>query len=245
VKILCIDIETTPNLAHVWELWQTNVGLPQLLKSSEMLCFGAKWLDGEPFEFRSVFHDGKGVMVRRVHSLLDEADVAMHYNGRLFDVPNLNREIVQAGLLPPAPFKQLDLWSAVKKQFYFPSYKLAYVLKAFGLKPKGETGGHQLWIDCMAGKPEAWARMEEYNRRDVFALEDLYHVIRPWIPGHPNHALYEGTDVCPACASGNLRPQGYAYTAVGKFQRYRCADCGKWSRAGRRSDGADIREVAA
>ena len=250
LKILCIDIETTPNLAHVWGLWDQNVGLNQLLEATEMLCFAAKWY-GEPRMFfgRKWFEPDpdKEQMIGLVHRLLDEADTVMHFNGKRFDVPHLNREFAQAGWLPPSPYKQIDLLSAVKKQFKFPSNKLDYVLKAFNLPQKVKHEGHDLWIKCMADDPKAWRKMTAYVKRDVRALEDLYDRIQPWIPGHPNVGLFQeeigAEDLCPTCGGSDLKPQGFAYTTLGKYQRYQCAGCGKWSRSAKSAGFVSIREV--
>jgi uncharacterized protein YprB with RNaseH-like and TPR domain len=97
-------------------------------------------------------------------------------------VPHLNREFVLAGLEPPAPYQQIDLLTAVRKQFKFPSNKLEYVLTTLGLAGKKKHEGHELWIKCMANDPKAWRTMTAYNKRDVRALEDLYYRIKPWIP---------------------------------------------------------------
>jgi hypothetical protein len=245
VRTLLIDIETSPNLAHVWDLWNQNVGLNQLIESTEMLCFSAKWLGKEEIGFSSVYGDGKETMVHAAHMLLDMADVVMHFNGKSFDVPHLNREFLLAGLKPPSPYRQIDLLLAIRKQFRFPSNKLAYVSKALGLAGKVEHEGHVLWVKCLAGDSEAWARMETYNRQDVQLLEELYEHLQPWIPGHPSHGSFTGEDVCPACGSANLAKQGHAYTQMSRFQRYRCGDCGKWSRSNKRDQSTGITEVAA
>jgi len=34
MQILLLDIETAPNTAHVWGLWNQNVSLNQLMESS-------------------------------------------------------------------------------------------------------------------------------------------------------------------------------------------------------------------
>lgn len=249
MKTLCIDIETTPNLAHVWGLWDQNIGLNQLLIPGEMLCFAAKWL-GEPKMFfgRQRALDGdKTEMLEKAHVLLDQADVVMHYNGKRFDEPWMRTEFALQGWAPPSPFQRIDLLTAVKSAFKLPSNKLDYALKAFGLEQKKKHEGHELWIKCMNWDPKAWRTMTAYNKRDVRALEDLYYRIRPWIPNHPNMNLYQAepgeTQNCPACGSTNLTMQGHRYTAIGKYQRYQCADCGKWSSTGKRSAGADLREV--
>lgn len=249
MKTLLIDIETTPNLAHVWGLWDQNVSLNQLIVPTENLCFAAKWLD-EPKMFfgRQRALDGdKEAMNKLAHRLLDEADAVMHFNGKRFDVPHLNREFVQYGWAPPSPFQQIDLLTAVRKQFKFPSNKLEHVLTALGLQGKVKHEGHELWIKCMAWDEKAWRRMAAYNKRDVRALEDLYYRIRPWIPNHPNVALYEEDSeigqICPGCGGINLSMQGHRYTSMGKYQRFQCNDCHKWSSSGKRVGAVDLREV--
>lgn len=244
MRILLLDIENTPNLAHVWSLWNVNVGLSQLIEATEIMSFSAKWLGESKVEFYSTFHHGKDKMLERAHALLNEADVVVHYNGKHHDMPHLNREFVQAGYKPPAPYKQIDLLEVIKKVFRFPSNKLAYVSKALGLEGKVEHEGHTLWIKCMAGDAKAWARMRKYNKQDVVLLEGLYWILQPWIPSIPSYGPMEGRDVCPACGSDDLRREGFAYTQVGRFQRYVCGACGKWSRATKRDQSTQITGVA-
>jgi hypothetical protein len=245
VRILEIDIETSPNLAHVWDLWQQNVALNQLLQSTEMLCFAAKWYRERPVMFFSGHRDSKATMIESAHKLLDQADAVIHYNGRRFDVPHLNREFVEVGMRPPSPFAQIDLYQVVKRRFKFPSNKLDYVSRTLGLKGKVKHEGHELWVKCMAGDARAWKNMERYNKQDVLLLEELYDVLLPWIPSHPSRVVVDGVEGCPACGSTQLTRQGFAYTGVSKYQRFRCSDCGKWSRGSKRIAAADIREVTA
>lgn len=247
-EILYIDIETSPNVAHVWGLFKQNVGLNQLLEVTEMISFGAKWRGEDHIGFFSLHEDSKRGMVEAAHRFLDQADMVVHFNGRTFDVPHLNREFLLAGLKPPSPYKQVDLLAAVKKQFRFASNKLAHVSTQLGLAGKVQHEGHELWIKCMAGDPDAWARMEEYNKQDVQLLEEMHDILLPWLPGYPNVALYDpendGELRCPGCASSCLQKRGFAYTAVSKFQQYRCNDCGKWFRDGRRIGKAEGRNIA-
>jgi DNA polymerase elongation subunit (family B) len=245
LKLLTLDIETSPNLAHVWGLWQQNVGISQLLESGEVICFAAKWYDSEEVDFFSSFHVGKSEMVRLAHQFLEEADAVIHFNGQRFDIPHLNREFVEAGLTPPSPYAQIDLLKVVKKQFRFPSNKLDYVTKRLGLDHKVQNGGHQLWVKCMAGDYQAWEQMKEYNVQDVVITEQLYDKLLPWIPSHPSYGLYQegDEDTCPNCGSTDLKKEGKAYTAVSAYQRFSCKSCGKWSRGGKRLDGIEIRGV--
>lgn len=163
--------------------------------------------------------------------MLDDADVVIHYNGKRFDIPTLNKEFVLAGLLPPATYKQVDLLQVARKQFRFPSNKLDYVAKALGVGEKVKHAGFDLWIRCMNNEEAAWKEMEEYNVHDVVILEKVYLKLLPWIPNHPNHGLYDDVaDVCPNCGGHHLEKRGFAYTNAGKYQRYQCKECGTWSR---------------
>ncbi|WP_424214806.1 ribonuclease H-like domain-containing protein [Streptomyces sp. BI20] len=245
MKTLTIDIETSPNLAHVWGLFNQNVGLAQLRETSELMCFAAKWYDSPEVIFRSTHHDGKAAMVEKAHELLEEADAVVHYNGQRFDIPHLNREFLEAGLTPPAPFAQVDLLKVVKRQFRFTSNKLDHVVQRLGIGAKTAHTGHQLWADCLAGDQKAWDLMRKYNCQDVRVTEDLYDYLLPWIPSHPHHGLYSeaAEDVCPNCGSAELKKEGRAYTSVSVFQRYRCSGCGKWSRGNKRLDLVQITSV--
>lgn len=240
MKILLIDIETSPNLAYVWGLWQQNVAISQLVESTEILSFGAKWLGDDVIRFKSLFHNGKDEMIHEAHALLDQADAVMHYNGRRFDVPHLNREFIQADLLPPSPFKQIDLLETAKRRFRFPSNKLEYVSQALGLEGKVKHEGFELWVKCMAGDEAAWQRMYEYNIRDVQLLEDLYFKLLPWIERHPSYGALTSEDVCTNCGGSELSPHGYATTSTGKYPQYQCGDCGTFVRATKRTDRTQI-----
>lgn len=244
MRILNIDIETSPAKAYIWTLKTRYVSPTMIIEPKRMLCFAAKWVGEPKVYFYSTWHDGRKKMVSRVHDLLNEADAALHYNGQAFDVPVLNTEIQQAGLLPYSPIRQIDLYRQVTKHFAFMSNKLDEVSKALGTARKLEHEGFGLWVKVMAGDPEARKRFREYNIRDIFANEDLYGEIRPWISQHPSFAAMTGEHVCPSCESEDLRKEGFAHTGVSKFQRYVCRNCGKWSQDTRRLMGAGIREVA-
>jgi predicted PolB exonuclease-like 3'-5' exonuclease len=174
LKILLLDIESSPNVAHVWGIWQQNVGINQLMESSYVLCWAAKWLGEEEVMFDSVHVSKPKKMLKKIHDLISEADAVIHYNGTKFDMPTLNKEFLLHDMNPPAPYKQIDLLKQVRSQFRFPSNKLDYVAQRLGLGSKTSHEGHELWVKCMAGDKDAWKRMEEYNIQDVVLLEKLY-----------------------------------------------------------------------
>jgi hypothetical protein len=252
MRILSLDVETTPNLAYVWDLFGrgvSSISNDKLVETSQIMCFSAKWIEQRTADTDTMFHsdffDGHSAMVAAAWKLLDTADVLVTYNGNHFDEPRLNREFISQGLMPPAPYQRVDLYRVVKKKFAFPSGKLDFVCQELGLGAKTKHDGFSLWVRCMAGDAEAWAMMEEYNRQDVVLNEELYRVMLPWIPSLPSYGAETGEDVCPACGSANLCREGFAYTKTGRFQRYSCNSCHSWSRSSHRDAHTEIVQVAA
>lgn len=231
MKILLLDIESSPNTAHVWGLWQQNVSINQLMESSYVLCYAAKWYGEKEVMFDSVHKSRPKTMLKGIHGLLNDADAVVHYNGTKFDIPTLNKEFLLHSFNPPSPYKQIDLLRVVRSNFRFPSNKLDYVAQRLSLGKKHEHEGHELWVKCMNGDKDAWKRMEKYNIQDVVLLENLYSHLLPWIKSHPNHNLFSDGHVCPNCSSSSLQRRGTAISATGTYQRYQCRSCGTWSQS--------------
>ena len=229
MKILLLDIETSPNTAYVWKLFKETIPLARLIDSSETLCWSAKWLGEKEIMFSSIKKTSPRRMLAHIHRLLDQADAVVHYNGKSFDIPNLNKEFLLYGFSPPAPYKQIDLINTTRRQFKFTSNKLDYICQRLGLGQKTDTN-FQLWIDCMNKDSKAWDKMEKYNRNDIVLLEKLYLKLLPWIKGHPNVGLYTEAEACPNCGGTHYQKRGYIYTSVCRYSRYRCNDCGSWFR---------------
>lgn len=231
MKILFLDIETAPNLVTVWGLWNQNVAINQILDSGYVLCWSAKWYGEKDIMFGSTFNGGTKHMLKRIHALLNEADVVVHFNGKKFDIPTLNKEFLVHGFTPPAPYKQVDLLTTARQQFKFPSNKLDYLTQALKIGQKIRHKGHELWLGCMNGDKKSWQEMEEYNIQDVVLLEKLYEKVRPWIRNHPNRGLYGNPNFCcPTCGSTSYQRRGYSYSNGRVYQRHRCKSCSSWFR---------------
>ena len=183
MKTLYLDIETTPMQVYTWGLWDQNISIDQIIKSTEMLCFGARWGGTKKVIFKSVHHDGKEAMLKELHKLMEEADVLVGWNSAAFDHKHINREFLENGMQPPSPVKDLDLMSVVKANFQFPSNKLDYVAQKLGVGAKVKHSGFKLWLDCMAGNKKAWEEMKKYQIQDVNLLIDLYDLLLPWFVG--------------------------------------------------------------
>lgn len=240
MRTLLLDIETAPNLGYFWGLWKQNITTDRIIDSSYVLCWAAKWLGEKEVMHDSLYRSSEKKMLKGIHKLLDETDVVVHHNGKSFDIPTLNKEFLLNKLPPPAPYKQVDTLQVSRGTFRFQSHKLDYISKSLGHAGKVKHAGFQLWVDCMAMKPDAWEKMEEYNKGDVIQLEKVYLDFRPWIAGHPNVGAYDEVVACPRCGkTDQLHRRGTAVTRDAKYQRYQCA-CGGWARGTKRLSKATV-----
>lgn len=238
-RILVLDIETAPVLAYVWRTFKENVSWDQISTDWYILSFAAKWL-GDP---RVIYHDQSKKrnieddrdLMKKLHKLLDEADVVIAHNGKKFDIRKIKARFILNGFPPVSPFRIIDTMLEARKEFAFTSNRLAALTDMLCTEKKlshAKFPGFELWAQCLKGNPEAWAEMREYNIQDVISLEELYLKLRPWMEGHPNVAAFTDPDevTCPKCGSTHVIKKGHRFTQTGKYVRYLCQGCGGWSR---------------
>lgn len=247
-RILVLDIETQAAIVETFGLFNQNHGIGQIVEPVSLLCFAAKWV-GEKEVFFHASWDGQEAMVRAAHELVSEADYIVTWNGRRFDMPHLKAEFLLAGLEPPAPYRDIDLMLAAKKNFRFMSNKLDWYAKQLGVGNKVANGGFALWQELRRPKSEqslvaARKKMRRYNEGDVRLTEKIFHILRPWIDGL-NVALVDEREgmVCTRCGSGNVHARGFAYTTTSRYRRYQCQGCKSWLRGKRAEATSDLRSV--
>ncbi len=239
-KVLLMDIETKPLLAWVWAIWDQNIGLNQIKTDWSVLSWSAKWLNDPSNKLmyadlrKSKNIDDDKKLLEGIWKLLDEADIVITQNGNSFDIKKLNARFILNGMLPPSSYKRIDTKLLAKKHFSFTSNKLEYmtdkICKKYKKLKHTKFPGFEMWTECMKGNLAAWKEMEKYNKYDVLSLEELYKAMIPW-DATINFDLYSDSDeITCKCGGKDVKPRGYAYTAVGKFQKWRCSDCGAETR---------------
>jgi DNA polymerase elongation subunit (family B) len=212
--------------------------LGQIDQDWSVMAWSAKWL-GDPAS-KTEYQDTRSMkdlrddsqILKRLWSLLDEADVVITQNGKNFDAPKLNSRFMLNDMLPPSPYQHLDTYQIVKRVASFTSNKLEYLTDKFCVKYKKlshkKYPGWSLWIECLKGNKDAWEEMKKYNIHDVLSTEELYNKIKAWAPNSmPGTHLADGTN-CKACGETDLEKRGFDYTNMYKIQRLRCKRCGKW-----------------
>jgi len=243
-------LETTPCLGYFWgdKLYEQDI--IEVVQDSYILCFAYQWEHEEEVkwvglpQFGTFNRDKKDdkQVVKKLWELLHEADVATAHNGKSFDFKIAHTRFLLHGMKPPSPYQMLDTKQIAKKYFRFPSNKLDELSRQLEQERKLPHTGKKLWLDAMAGDPEAWKVMEEYNKHDVVLLRNRYKDFLPWIQGHPNRNIYspDGVPKCPNCGSAQIAPEGHTYNLTTRVQKWRCRKCGRWFR-GKSEARTDLR----
>lgn len=229
-----MDIETAPNLAYVWGMWEQNV--IDFQSQWYILTFSARWKDGEQITKGLVDYPGYSkhkeddrALVKELWNLFDEAEVIVAHNGDSFDIKKINTRFSYYQMPPPSPYRTVDTKKVAKRYFSFNSNSLDNLGEYLGLGRKIKHEGFELWQGCMAGMKSAWDKMKLYNQQDVILLEKVYLHFLPWIKNHPNMAVYQDITACPKCGSNHLQKKGFALNVSGnKYQRIMCVFCGGW-----------------
>lgn len=247
-RIALVDIETSPMVSYTWGAYEQNV--LKILEQSQIICFSHKWLGEKKIHVKSIadydtYRKGKiddRKLVRDLWMVLDEADVVIAHNGDSFDIKKSNIRFAAHDFDSPSFYKTIDTKKVAKRYFRFDKNNLGELGLYFAEGNKMSTGGFELWDQCIAGDPKAWAKMKLYNRRDVELLERIYLRLRPFMADHPNLNVIEGTtQACPSCGGKHLQARGFNFTRTGRSQRHQCVDCGAWSSGTHRSAKSSLR----
>lgn len=237
-KILVFDIETAPIKTYVWRRWGQNINNAQTLNDDwPILTWSAKWLFEDDMlsdkmtPTEALERDDKRV-VTSLWNLIEEADIVIAHNGLKFDMRMMNGRFFIHGIKPPSSVQVIDTLRAARRTMALPSFKLDDIATYLGKEGKIKTE-MSWWTKFLEGDPEAIDRMQEYNDKDVYVLEEVYLSLRPWIKPHPNMGLFIGDDIqcCPSCGSKNLEYLDKYATYVNLFDEIRCGDCSALSRS--------------
>ncbi len=230
-KAVVFDIESLPIRALVWKVWDENVYPEQVLQGSCVLSWTGKTLNssrvyGDILTSREAKeHDDENI-VKSAWGYLNGKDIIIGHNLKRYDMKELNTRFIYYGLQPLSQYQTIDTYLVAKQNFAFERNSLKYINSYLGIRQKIENEGFSLWKRCDAGDVSALKEMYDYNIGDIFATEELYYKLRPFIKNHPNLALwYPDIEelMCSNCGSTNLIENGFALG--NKYQSYRC-ECG-------------------
>ena len=249
MKILSLDIETTPALSWHYGLFQQNIGIAQVERKPEMLMWATHWY-GEPLSSTKAYWADQAGDLEKLWHQLDEATHVMGYNSDRFDLLWINAEFKRLNVMggkPYSPVQKIDLMKHIKRNFRNLSNKLAFTsTHLLGLEGKKDESALALWLEIYRGDEKKVAaakkRMERYCIQDTKLMPKMYRELLPWLTGI-NANVYSGDlDSCPNCG-GKVQRRGYAFSGGSKKQRYQCQNekCGAWSQSNRSEELSRVR----
>lgn len=250
MKILLFDIENAPLVTWSWGIHEDPSHSTKFVKDDwYIMCWSAKWLDDKnvitcalpDFEYNYKKPCDKEIL-KKLWNLLDEADVVIAHNGFKFDRRKANARFLIHGMTPPSPYKMIDTLRVARSNFMFTSNKLGDLGNYLGVGSKVDTGGFDLWIDCMAGKKRAWDKMVRYCKNDVILLEKVYKKLRPYISNHPNMSMALNGFKCKHCGSTRFKVARTRTQSFGLSKHILCYDCGKYTAIRIVDNGFDSRK---
>jgi RNase H-like protein len=271
-KVLVFDIETLPDIGTFWSTGKQYIGYQNILEDFVILSWTAKWLMDiedmgdilKPEECRERInqlfvpidqktHNADLRILKSIWKLLDKADAVITQNGVRFDVKKLNTRFAYYNMPPPAPFHNIDTLQAAQASFSSSSNRLDYMTQFLKVGRKKETD-YELWKRCQVGDKESLSYMLDYNKNDIYILEDYYLRIRPWIPKHPNFSVYTDryvelgpTDVlCPICRSTITSEdfiRDYRTPVGNSYKQFRCSCCGSIGRRNKKYNSKNTIQV--
>lgn len=235
-RILLYDLETSPYVGITWgPKWEADI--IEFVSERQIISFAWKWLGEKEVhvlalpdfpEYKRNPKSNKS-LIKKLHELFELADVTVGHNVVDFDDKVSNTDFLLHKLPPPPPHKTVDTLRILRSRFAFASNKLDDACARLGIGHKVKHPGISMWLGCLDGDPECWAKMKEYNAGDIVLLEKLFLRLRPWATRYPhviptNRAFF----ACPRCKSKKMQGRGYSRTLAGDRKRYQCQSCGSW-----------------
>ena len=128
-KILIFDIETSPMRAFIWNMWNNNTNLEQVISEWYCIAWSAKWLYsndvmGDVLTPEEAIKEDDSRIVKSLWELFNQADIVVAHNGNKFDIPKMNARFIINDLPPTKPYFSIDTCLIARKQFGFSSNKL-------------------------------------------------------------------------------------------------------------------------
>jgi hypothetical protein len=229
-RVGILDIETLPAETLNFSLYDQDICLEQVLTDVCLLSWAGKFIN-ESEVFSDILtpkeapvKDTKRI-VQTCWDFMSKCDVIVGHNLIAFDAKLMNTFFLKYDM-PPLKYIAVDTLLVARNNFRFSSNKLAFINRQLGIREKMSNDGFVLWRRCLQGDKESLDIMLNYNVCDIYATEQLFYKVRPYIRNF-NVALFNEINEyqCPVCGSKDLKTEGFYMTSAGKYESVRCQDC--------------------
>ena len=241
-RILILDVERLPGITEQYwwdrgDLKNRYIHYETVKRSPRTTIVCAKWYDSDTvIELAEWDKGGRRAFLRKVHRLMERADIIVGHNVDNADVPWLKGDMhIEAGLPPLPPFKTVDTLKVLRREFKsgVPFKSLDAFCQIVGLPSKTDRYDREAMERAVSGKSvEDRERLVAYCSGDVIATQGLLDFLRPHIRNHP--ALFiDGKDKLTSChrCGGDTEPTVKRYVAnIMTYSMRKCVRCQGYSR---------------
>lgn len=231
IKRLFFDIETSYLIFRAWRTGEQRLSADQILKDKKIICICYKWqYEDEVHALVWDKNQNDKNILKKFIKILGEADEIIGHNGDRFDIKEIRTRAIQERVLMFPKYRTLDTLKKARKYFNFNSNKLDYLGEALNVGRKLDHEGMSMWIDVVEKKNQKQLdKMIEYCKQDVILLEDVFHVLSPYIDHNTNHSVLQGGKkwACPECGSENVQLCHTDTTPMGYIKRHMKCKCKK------------------
>jgi hypothetical protein len=240
-RILILDVERLDGITvqHWWDrgdLKNRYVHYETVARQPRTTVVCAKWYDSpDVMHFAEWDRGGRPAFLKRVHRLLEQADIVVGHNVDQADIPWLKGDLhIEGGLPPLPPFKTVDTLKVLRREFKSgaPFKSLDAFCQIVGVPSKTDKYDREAMERAVSGSKEDRDRLVAYCMGDCVATQGLYDWLRPHIKNHP--ALFvDGKDkltVCHRCGHDTKRIVRRYVANVMTYSMRKCTSCKAYSR---------------
>lgn len=241
-RILILDVERLPGITRQYwwdrgDLQKRYIRHEDVERMPRTTIVCAKWYDRpEVIQLAEWDKGGRKPFLRKVHRLLEQADIVVGHYIDNADIPWLKGDLhIEAGLPPLPPFKTVDTLKVLRSTFKSgaPFKALDAFCEIVGIPSKTDHYDRMAMERAVTDKSvEDRKRLVSYCAGDVIATQGLYDWCRPHIKNHP--ALFvDGKDkftVCHRCGHDTKMITRRYVANVLTYSMRRCSNCQAYSR---------------
>ena len=192
-----------------------------------MICVCYKWADHKEVQSLKWDRGDDAAMLRKLATVLDQADEVVTHNGDRFDLPWIRTRALLHDISINDCFASADTLKVARHKYKFNSNRLDYLGRFLGLGTKLQNPP-DLWMRVMDGEKKALDQMIAYCKQDVLLLEKVHGKLMKFAKPHSHVGAHTGGDrlSCPYCGSMNTKVNLSRYTPSGMMRRQmKCKAC--------------------
>lgn len=233
LKILLLDLELTFAVYYAYPSKREQfLSASNIIHDQFCTCAAWKWhheastyvikITDNKRKFKEDFRDDF-IIAKKLHDLMEEADVIVAHNGDNFDIKHANSLFLKHGLGPIPKRKSIDTLKVARKYFAFPGNSLDQLSKRFGSVGKNRKPN---WHKMTDGDAKEINIAAKYCKNDVIELEKIFVEIKPYIDNFPHIKQSKRPEECECCGSKRIQSRGQSFSNNKLQSRYVCMECG-------------------